>query len=86
MVSDLFFRHRRIIDCVVETARFFPLLGLPHDEVAYVDDVSELADLARCLRAFEESFGFLVKDVESVPGAVEAEVAAHDAYIGTHYL
>ena len=70
----------------MEASRFLAFLGLAHDEVADVDYVAQLAYLARCLGAFEQALGFLVEDVEAVPGAVEAQVGTHDAYVGAHYL
>lgn len=76
----------RIIKGIVEAAALVALFGLAHDEVAYIDDVAELADFARGFGAFEEFLGLLVEDVEAVPGAVEAQVGAHDAHIGAHDL
>ena len=72
LCESVFFRG--VVDCVVQAFGFLSLLGLAHDEVAYVDYVSQLAYLAGCLGAFEEAFGFLIEYVEAVPCAVEAEV------------
>jgi len=62
------------------------LAGLPHDEVAHVYHVAQLAYLARRLGAFEELFGLLIKYVEAVPGAVEAQIGAYNSNVGPHYL
>lgn len=78
--------HGRIVERVVEAAALLAFLGLAHDQVADVDDVAQLADLARRLGAFEQFLCLLVEDVEAVPGAVEAQVGAHDADICTHDL
>ena len=47
----LLFLYRRIVEGVVEASRFLAFLGLAHDEVSDVDDVAQLAYLARCLGA-----------------------------------
>lgn len=70
----------------METAGLFALLGLAHDEIADVDDVAQLADLARSLRAFEQALGLLVEDIETVPCTVEAQIAADDADVCSHDL
>ena len=59
----------------MEAAGFLAFLGLAHDQIADVDDIAQLADLARRLGALEELLRFLIEDVEAVPGAVEAQVA-----------
>lgn len=70
----------------MESAGLFALFGLAHDEIANVDDVAQLAYLARGLAALEELLGLLIEDVEAVPGAVEAQVGAHYADVCAHDL
>ena len=41
-----FFFYRRVVDSVVESARFFALLSLSHNQVSDVDDVSQFADFS----------------------------------------
>lgn len=76
----------RIVDGVVQAAAFLALHGLLRDEVAHVDHVAQFAQLAGGLAALEEAFGLLVEDVQAVPGAGEAHVAAHDAHVRLHNL
>ena len=75
-----------IIDGVVQTSRLLTLLGLAHDEITHIDDVSQLANASAHGALLEEFLGLLIEDVEAVPCTVKAKVAAHDAHISAHYL
>ena len=61
-----------IVDGEVESARLLALLGLTHDQIADIDNITQLADLSRCLGAFEEFLGLLIENVKTVPGALQA--------------
>ena len=76
----------RVVHGVVEAAAFLAFHGLAHYQIGYVDDVAQLAEFARGLAYLEELFGLFVEDVEAVPGAFQAQVGAHDAYVVAHYL
>lgn len=70
----------------MESTALLPLYGLARDEVSHVNHVSELTDVAGGLHTFEEGLGLLVEQVETVPGALQAEVAAHYSDVVRHYL
>ena len=70
----------------METAAFFALHCLSHDKIAHVDDITQLANLARCLAALEEALCLLVEDVEAVPCSFKTEIATHDTHVGAHNL
>ena len=76
----------RVVYGIVEPAALLALQGLTHYEVCDVDDVAQLAQLARRLAGLEEPFGLLIEDVEAVPGPLQAQVGAHYANVITHDL
>ena len=56
------------------------------DEVADVDDVTQLADVLACLDTLEEGFRLLIDEVETVPGTLQAKVGTDDAHVVCHDL
>ena len=75
-----------IVGGEVQAAAFLAFERPPGYQVSYVYHVAQLADVAAGLDALEEPLGFFVEHVETVPGAVQAEVAADDADVVGHYL
>ena len=65
---------RWIIDRVMKSATFLALFCLTHYEIAYVDDVAQLADLTLSFRPLEQPLGLLIENVETVPRTVKPEV------------
>ena len=76
----------RIVDVVVQAAALLAFHCLTHDEVAYVDDVAQFAQLAAHDALLEELLGLLVQEVEAVPGTFKAQVGTHDAHVCAHNL
>ena len=70
----------------VEAAALLALQGPTGNEVAYIDHVAELADVLRGLDTLEKALGLFVEHVETVPGTVQTQIAAHDTYIVRHDL
>ena len=70
----------------MQATGFFAVFGLTGDQVSDVDDVAQLTDAADHLAGLEEFLGLLIQDVQTVPGAVKTQIAAHDAHIGAHDL
>ena len=70
----------------MQSAALLALDGLSCDEVAHVNHVAQLADVAARLYALEELLGLLVEQVETVPRTLQAQVGAHDAHVVGHYL
>ena len=67
-------------------AAFLTLHSLAHDDVAGVDHVAEFANVHVDLRAEEELLSLFVKDVESGPSTLQAELGTDDADVGLHDL
>lgn len=76
----------RIVYRIVQSAAFLALHGLAGNQVSYVNHVAQFAKLAGGLAALEQFFRLLVKNIQAVPCAGQAGVAADDAYIGFHNL
>ena len=70
----------------MQAARFFALDGLPRNEIAYIDHISQLADVGRSLHALKQLFGLFVKQIQARPSPFQAQIAANDADIIGHYL
>ena len=60
-------RGVRIVDSIVESARFLALHGLAHNQIPHVDDVAQFAYLAARFRAFKQAFGLFIEYVQAVP-------------------
>ena len=60
--------------------------GLPGDEIAHIDHVSQFTDITTGLDAFEQSFGFFIEHIQTVPGTLKSQVASHNAHIIAHHL
>ena len=75
-----------VVDGVVQAATLLAFEGLAGDEVADVDHVAEFADVLCRLDALEQVFGLFVEQVQTFPGSVQAQVAAHNADVGGHDL
>lgn len=67
-------RMQRIVGGVVQSAALLALDSLTCDEVAHVNHVAQLADVAARLYALEEFLGLLVEQVEAVPRTLQAQV------------
>ena len=76
----------RIVNRVVQASALLALQGEARDEIAHVDHIAQLADVLRCLHALKQSFRLFIEHVQSVPGAVQSQVRAHDAHIVRHNL
>ena len=76
----------RVVDGIVKTTALLALDSHTGDEIAHVDHVAELAELLAYLYTLEEILGLFVEKVETVPGTLQTEIAAHDAYIVAHAL
>ena len=74
----------RVVDGVVKTTALLALDSHAGDEVTYIDHVAKLAELLAYLHTLEEVLGLLIEQVEAIPCSLQAEVAAHDAYIVAH--
>ena len=70
-----------IIHRVVQASALFALDGLSCDEIAHIDHIAQFADILGGLDALEEFLCLLIDDVQTCPGAMQAQVGAHDAYI-----
>jgi len=75
-----------IVGGEVEAAALFAFEGPAGDEIADINHVAQLADVAAGLDTLEEALGLFVEHVETVPGTVQAQVAAYDAYVVGHDL
>lgn len=73
----------RIVYRIVQSAAFLALHGLAGNQVSYVNHVAQFAKLAGGLAALEQFFRLLVKNIQAVPCAGQAGVAADDAYTTT---
>ena len=76
----------RIVGGEVQSAALLALDGPAGDEIAHVDHVAQFADILRSLHALEQVLGLFVEHVQTVPGALQSEVGAHDAHIVRHNL
>ena len=74
----------RVVDGIVKTTALLALDSHTGDEVTYIDHVAELAEFLAYLYTLEEILGLFVKKVEAVPGTLQSEVAANNAYVVTH--
>ena len=74
----------RVVDGIVKTTALLALDSHTGDEVTYIDHVAELAEILAYLYTLEEILSLFVKKVEAVPGTLQTEVAANNAYVVTH--
>ena len=77
---------KRIIVGIVETTTLLALNGPTGDEVADIDHVTQFTDVLAGFHTLEQGFGLFVQQVETVPGSLQAQVAAYDADIIGHDL
>ena len=75
-----------VVDGVVQSAALLALDGLARDEIAHVDHVAQFAEVGGGFDALEEFFGLLVEQVQTRPGAFQAQIAAHNAHVARHDL
>ena len=68
----------------MKTTALLALNSHTGDEITYIDHVAELAEILAYLHTLEEILGLFVKQVEAVPGTLQAEVATNDTYIVAH--
>ena len=81
----LFFRMR-IVDCVMQSSAFLSFHRLTGNQVTDVNHVAKFAKFAGSFATLEEALGFFVQDVQTIPGADEADIASDDTDIGFHDL
>ena len=74
----------RIVDGIVKTTALLALNSHTGDEITHVNHVAELAEFLAYLYTLEEILGLFVEKVETVPGTLQTEIAAHDTYIVAH--
>ena len=74
----------RVVDGIVKTTALLALYCHAGDKIAHVDHIAELAEILAYLDTLEEILGLFVEKVETVPGTLQTEVAANDAYIVAH--
>ena len=74
----------RVVDGIVKTTALLALNSHTGDEITYIDHVAELAEFLAYLYTLEEILGLFIKQVEAVPGTLQAKVAAHDAHVVAH--
>ncbi len=77
---------QRIVGREVQSAALFALQGPTGDEIAHINHVAQLTDVARGLHALKEAFGLFIQHIQTVPGTVQAQIAAYDADIVGHDL
>ena len=65
----------------MQSAAFFAFHCLTHNQISYVDHITQFANLSGGYAAFEQAFSFFVNDIQSVPGTFQAKVAADNTYI-----
>lgn len=71
----------RIVDCVVQATALLAIECLTHDEIAHIDHVAQLANIASGLHTLIEVFGFFKNQVKSIPSSLESQVTTHNAHI-----
>ena len=54
----------------MQSAAFFAFHRLTHNQISYVDHITQFANLSGGYAAFEQAFSFFVNDIQSVPGNV----------------
>ena len=74
----------RVVDGVVEASRLVALHCLTHNQVAHIYYIAQLANLSTHLARLEELLGLLIENVESVPGAVQTQIAADYSHVCAH--
>jgi hypothetical protein len=75
-----------IINSIVQAATLFALQRLTRDEVTDVNHIAQFAYILSRTDAFEEVFGLLVKEVETLPRPMETQVATHNTHVSRHNL
>ena len=75
-----------VIYRVVQAARFFALQCLAGNQITHIDHIAQFADVFCCLHAFEQVFGLLVEQIQSLPCTAQTQVATHNTHIGGHHL
>ena len=75
-----------VVDGVVQAAALLALERLAGDEVAHVNHVAQLANVAGSLYVLVKFLSLLVEQVEACPSTLQAQVGAHNAHIGRHNL
>ena len=70
----------------MQSAAFFAFHCLTHNQISYVDHITQFANLSGGYAAFEQAFSFFVNDIQSVPGTFQTKVAADTTYLSTHNL
>ena len=61
-----------IIDGIVQTTAFLAFECLTRDEIAYVDHVSQFADVFGGLDSLKEVFGLFVEKIKTFPCTMQA--------------
>ena len=62
-------RWMRVIDSIMQSAAFFAFECLSGNQIAYVNQVAKLANLAGRFDSSEEVLGLFIKQVESFPSS-----------------
>ena len=77
---------QRIVCGEVQATALLALQGPAGNKVAHVNHVAQFADVAGGTDALKEAFRLFVEHVQTVPGPVQAQVAADDAHVVGHNL
>ena len=70
----------------MQPAALFALHCLPGNEIPYIYHITQLTNFTRCLAAFEQALGFLIKNIEPVPRPGKTHITTHDTHIRLHDL
>ena len=70
----------------MQSSTLFSLDSPTSNQITHVYHVSELADIPACLHSLKQVFSLLIQHIESVPGALQSQVATHYSHVVRHYL